>query len=113
MKSNTTRTKQSVSRKRASEGQDGQIGWTFLSNHSHVMICLARDPGVRLRDVAALVGITERAAIRIVVDLEKGGYVIKERIGRRNRYGIVATKNLRHPLEAHHQVRAILMMAKQ
>jgi DNA-binding MarR family transcriptional regulator len=89
------------------------LGWTFLSNHSHVIICLARDPEIRMRDVATLVGITERAAIRIVVDLEDAGYIKKERIGRRNRYTIVADKHLRHSLEAHHSIRVILALAKK
>jgi DNA-binding MarR family transcriptional regulator len=86
--------------------------WTFLSNHSHVIICLARDPEVRMRDVAISVGITERAVIRIVTDLEDAGYVRRERIGRRNRYTILVDKHLRHPLEAHHSIRAILALAR-
>jgi predicted transcriptional regulator len=77
--------------------------WTFLSNHGHVLVCLARDPEVRLRDVAERVGITERAAQQIVRDLEQAGYVVKERVGRRNRYVVVRSGRLRHPLE--HQVR--------
>lgn len=89
-----------------------EAGWTFLSNHSHVIICLARDPEIRLRDVATMVGITERAVIRIVTDLEEAGYVNKERMGRRNRYSIVSEKNLRHPLEAHHSIRSILALAR-
>lgn len=89
-----------------------QVGWTFLSNHSHVIICLARDPEIRMRDVAELVGITERAVIRIVTDLEEAGYIRKERVGRRNRYSIIAEKHLRHALEAHHSIRAILSLAR-
>lgn len=77
--------------------------WTFLSNHGHVLVCLAGDPQVRLRDVAERVGITERAAQGIVRDLEQAGYVVKERVGRRNRYLVVRSRPLRHPLE--HQVR--------
>ena len=88
-------------------------GWTFLSNHSHVIICLARDPEMRVRDIAIAVGITERATIRIISELEEAGYISKERIGRRNRYSIVADKNLRHPLEAHHSIRGILALAKK
>ncbi len=86
-------------------------GWTFLSNHSHVLICLARDPDIRVRDVAALIGITERAVIRIVTELEAGGYIKKERIGRRNRYNIVEDKKLRHPVEGHHSIRWLLALA--
>lgn len=86
--------------------------WTFLSNHSHVLICLARNPDVRLRDIAHSVGITERATNRIVTELEAAGYITREKIGRRNRYSIAADKNLRHPLEAHHSIRRILALAK-
>jgi DNA-binding IclR family transcriptional regulator len=73
--------------------------WTFLSNHGHVLVCLASDPELRLRDVAERVGITERAAQQIVRDLEQAGYVVKERVGRRNRYKVVRSRRLRHPLE--------------
>jgi DNA-binding MarR family transcriptional regulator len=88
-------------------------GWTFLSNHSHVIICLAHDPEMRVRDIALAVGITERATIRIISELEEAGYIHKENIGRRNRYSIVSEKNLRHPLEAHHSIRGILALAKR
>lgn len=77
--------------------------WTFLSNHGHVLVCLAGDSEARLRDVAERVGITERAVQQIVRDLELAGYVEKERVGRRNRYKVVRSRPLRHPLE--HQVR--------
>ena len=60
--------------------------WTFLTNHTHVMVCLRRDPTARMRDVAGAVGITERAAQRIVSELEEAGYLAREREGRRNRY---------------------------
>ena len=76
-------------------------GWTFLSNHAHVLVCIAQDPDVRLREVAALVGITERAAQMIVADLEQAGYLTRERVGRRNRYHLTGRKRLRHPLEDH------------
>jgi DNA-binding Lrp family transcriptional regulator len=65
-----------------------------------------------MRDVAASVGITERAVIRIVTELEDAGYIRKERIGRRNRYTILMDKHFRHPLEAHHSIRAILALAR-
>ena len=60
--------------------------WGFLTNHALVLLCIARDPGVRLRDIAASVGITERSAFGIVSDLAAAGYVVKEKGGRRNRY---------------------------
>lgn len=87
--------------------------WTFLSNHSHVIICLAQDQEVRLRDIAVAVGITERATIRIISELEEGGYIKREKVGRRNRYFIASERHLRHPLEAHHSIRAILALAKK
>ena len=62
--------------------------WSFLTNHARVLLCIARDPGVRLRDIAATLGITERTAFGIVADLTDAGYVVKERDGRRNRYEI-------------------------
>jgi DNA-binding IclR family transcriptional regulator len=82
--------------------------WTFLTNHAHVLLCVARDPGARLRDVAEAVGITERAAQRIVAELVDAGYLKREREGRRNRYEIEPDLPLRHPLEREHAVGEIL-----
>ena len=82
--------------------------WTFLSNHGHVLICLARDPEARLRDVALAVGITERAVQKIVSDLEEAGVVERLRDGRRNRYRLHPDKPLRHPIEAHRTVGTLL-----
>jgi len=64
--------------------------WTFLTNHARVLLCVANDPGVRLRDIAASLGITERSAFGIISDLVEAGYVVKEKDGRRNRYHIQA-----------------------
>ena len=75
--------------------------WTFLTNHGHVLICLAGDSDLRLRDVAERVGITERAVQRIVTDLEEAGYIERVKEGRRNHYKIIGTMPLRHPVEAH------------
>ncbi len=83
-------------------------GWTFLTNHAHVLLAIARDPDLRLRDIADLVGITERTAVGIVSDLEEGGYIRRERAGRRNRYVMNPDRPLRHPLEAHHEVGELL-----
>ncbi|MCF6737003.1 winged helix-turn-helix domain-containing protein [Blastococcus sp. KM273129] len=80
------------------------VGWTFLSNHGHVLVALAINPDARMRDIAAHVGITERAVQMIVRDLEEGGYVIRERVGRRNRYTVVGQSRFRHPLEEHVRV---------
>ena len=72
--------------------------WSFLTNHARVLLCIARDPGVRLRDIAARVGVTERTAYGIVTDLTEAGYVVKQKDGRRNRYQIQAHLPLRRPL---------------
>jgi predicted transcriptional regulator of viral defense system len=82
--------------------------WTFLTNHAHVLLCVARDPGVRLRDVAEIVGITERAAQRIVADLVEAGYLERAREGRRNRYRVNPDGPLRHPMDRDHAVGEIL-----
>jgi hypothetical protein len=79
-------------------------GWTFLTNHAHVLLALAREPTARLRDVAVTVGITERACQAIVADLEAGGYLAKERVGRRNQYTINPAGPFRHPAEADRSV---------
>jgi DNA-binding MarR family transcriptional regulator len=73
-------------------------GWDFLTNHAHVLICVADDPGIRLRDIAAAVGITERAAHRFVSELVEEGYLLRERDGRRNRYQVVPERPQTHPL---------------
>jgi len=83
-------------------------GWTFLSNHTHVLVCLARNPDQVLREVAQQVGITERAVQRIVAELEAGGVVRRERQGRRNRYALNLNASLRHPLERHCTVGELL-----
>ena len=82
--------------------------WTFLTNHGHVMVILARDPEARIRDIAQGIGITERAAQRIVGDLVDAGYLTRERVGRRNRYAIDPTVPLRHPLESEHGIGDLL-----
>ena len=79
-------------------------GWTFLTNHAHVLIAISRDPELRQRDIAHAVGITPGAVVRILHDLEENGYVTAERVGRRNRYEINTDVTLRHPLEANHVV---------
>lgn len=86
--------------------------WTFLTNHAHVLLCVARDPGIRHRDVAVRVGITERAAQRIVADLVEAGYLERTREGRRNRYRLNPELPLRHPLERSHQIGEILSVLK-
>ena len=80
------------------------VPWTFLTNHAHVLVCLARDGDLRLRDVAARVGITERAVQRIVADLEAGGYLDIGKQGRRNTYTVRRGRPLRHPVESRRTV---------
>jgi predicted transcriptional regulator len=82
--------------------------WTFLTNHAHVLLCVAGEPDARLRDLANRVGITERAVQRILGELEAAGYVRRERTGRRNRYAVRADLPLRHPVERHNRVAALL-----
>jgi biotin operon repressor len=84
--------------------------WTFLSNHAHVLVCLALDPDSRLRDVASSVGITERAVQKIVSDLEEAGVIVRERQGRRNSYRLSLEVPLRHPLESHRTVGTLLSL---
>ena len=74
--------------------------WTFLTNHGHVLVCLAADPDMVLRDVATRVGITERAVQQIVRDLELAGVIARVRVGRRNRYVVCSERGFRHTLEA-------------
>ncbi len=85
-----------------------QTPWMFLTNHSHVLICLAEDPEMRLRDVAERVGITERAVFRIVADLEEAGVITRHREGRRNQYEVHGGEPLRHPVEKHRTVGDLL-----
>ena len=88
--------------------ESGSPGWTFLTNHSHVLICIAEDTSARSRDIAGRVGITERAVQRIVTELCDAGYVTKVRQGRRNRYTVRLDRPLRHPVEGHCTVFEIL-----
>ena len=83
-------------------------GWTFLSNHAHVLLLLAKEPEIRLRDVAERVGITERAVQRIVADLEQSRYIERVRTGRRNRYKVHPEMPLRPPIEAHRRIASLI-----
>jgi hypothetical protein len=82
--------------------------WTFLTNHAQVLVSIARDPGIRLRDIGERVGITERAAHRIVVELADAGYITRERNGRRNRYTINAHSPLPDPVARERNVGELL-----
>jgi DNA-binding IclR family transcriptional regulator len=82
--------------------------WSFFTNHARVLVCIAHDPGVRLRDIAATLGITERSAYSIVTDLTKGGYVVKDKDGRRNRYEIQSHLPLREAIAKEHTIGQVL-----
>lgn len=82
--------------------------WDFLTNHAHVLLCISRDSGIRLRDIAAAVGITERSAHKVLSELVQDGYVLSERRGRRNRYKVKPEQPLRHPLVREREVGELL-----
>jgi predicted ArsR family transcriptional regulator len=86
--------------------------WTFLTNHAHVLVLLARDPNLLLREVARSVDIPERAVQRIVGELVAGGYLEVERVGRRNRYHVIDRHPLRHPVEAGTTVKQLLQLLR-
>ena len=82
--------------------------WTFLTNHARVLIMISEDPEIRLRDLAGMIGITERSAQRIVAELEEAGYLDHDRVGRRNRYRVSLDVGLRHPLEQNVEIGRLL-----
>lgn len=84
--------------------EEQPLSWTFLTNHSHVLICLSRDPDLRLRDLAELVGITDRAVSTLIDELEAAGYIKRTKVGRRNRYEVHADRPMRHQVERGHQI---------
>lgn len=84
--------------------------WTFLTNHAHVLILLAQDSSMVLREVAVRIGITERAVQRIIADLEEGGFIEREKVGRQNQYHISVKQPLRHPIESHRTIGDLLHM---
>ncbi|MEZ6138513.1 MAG: helix-turn-helix domain-containing protein [Pirellulaceae bacterium] len=89
---------------------DGANRWTFLTNHAHVLIALSANPDLVLREVALRVGITERGVQRIVQDLEDGGFIRREKIGRKNHYQVLTDQPLRHPIEAHRTIGDLLKL---
>lgn len=92
----------------SSVSDEPRSNWTFLTNHGHVLVCIATNPDVRISEIADQVGIGERAAQGIVTDLVEGGYVSRTKVGRRNRYSVHPELPLRHPLERDHQVGELL-----
>jgi len=86
----------------------GAAGWDFLTNHAHVLLCVSQDSGIRLRDIAAAIGITERTAHKVLSELVEEGYVLRERHGRRNHYKVKPELPLRHPLVREREVGELL-----
>lgn len=84
--------------------------WTFLTHHARVLLEIARNPEIRVRDIASSIGITERAAQRIVGDLHDEGYLTREKVGRRNHYALNADKHFRYPTEANLPIQALIDM---
>jgi DNA-binding MarR family transcriptional regulator len=99
-----------LQRSASAENASDRVGpaWTFLTNHAHVLLCIYRDSGIRLREVAQRVGITERMAQKIVAELAEAGYLVIEKQGRCNRYRVRRNLRLRHPLEKQHSVGRLL-----
>jgi len=84
--------------------------WTFLTNYGHVLLCIAADPEIRMKDVADQVGITERATQRIVADLLSAGYLSSQKKGRRRYYQVHSSLPFRHPVERHNQIGVLLRL---
>ncbi len=84
--------------------------WTFLTNHTHVLILLAQNETIVLRDVASQIGITERAVQRIIAELESGGCIERHKVGRQNQYRIISDRPLRHPIEQHRTIGDLLRL---
>ncbi|MEP7011176.1 MAG: MarR family transcriptional regulator [Acidobacteriota bacterium] len=97
-----------IARNRRTVPEEPPAGWTFFTNHAHVLFAIAADPEARLRDLAERVGITERAVQRILADLQVEKYVTVTKVGRRNRYKVNPRPPLRHPIERHRSVKALL-----
>ncbi|MFT5524388.1 MAG: DNA-binding MarR family transcriptional regulator [Pirellulaceae bacterium] len=102
--------KRKTGKSAATENSKVSHGWTFLTNHAHVLTVLHADPQKVLREVAIEVGITERAVQKIIQDLEEGGFIERERVGRQNRYRILKGESLRHPIEAHCKIGDLLKL---
>ncbi|TFC36339.1 MarR family transcriptional regulator [Cryobacterium sp. TMT1-62] len=91
---------------RPTPGSDAR--WTFLTNHAHVLVTIARDPQCRMREVASRVGVTERGAQKIIADLVASGYITRTRVGRRNSYQIAPGRLFRHPVSEGHELDELL-----
>jgi hypothetical protein len=104
----TSRTPDAGSAQGGSAPRAADTGWTFLTNHGHVLVALARDGDLRLRDLASEIGVTERTAQTIVNDLVAAGYVDRVRVGTRSRYSVHPELPFRHPVERDHPVGELL-----
>jgi DNA-binding transcriptional ArsR family regulator len=107
---------QTRSRKRAAASrlvEEPAARWTFLTNHAHVLALLHANPEMILRDVAAAVGITERAVQHIVHNLVEDGFIEREKVGRQNRYRVITDQPLRHPIEAHRTIGDLLKLIRK
>lgn len=93
-----------------SDEREPRTSWTFLTHHARVLLTISRDAEVRLRDLAVVCGVTERAVQAIVTDLENGGYLAHTRRGRRNHYRVVYGTHFRHPAEARHEIAGLLAL---
>jgi DNA-binding transcriptional ArsR family regulator len=93
--------------------QATSTSWHFLTNHSHVLLCISEDPDITVRDLALRVGITERAVMRIIGELDEGGVLDRTREGRRNHYEINEELHLKHPVEDHCTVGDLIRMFRQ
>ncbi len=89
---------------------DATTTWTFLTNYSHVLLAISKTPGIKVREIAELVGVTERAVLKIISELNNAGFISIEKIGRENRYSVTSDVPLRHPLEQHRTVSELLEM---
>jgi DNA-binding MarR family transcriptional regulator len=92
--------------------QGNNINWTFLTNHAHVLLCLAQIPEMRMREIADKVGITERAVQHIIADLVQAGYIDRKKEGRCNVYSIHQGKKLRHSIEEHRTIASLIEFIK-
>jgi DNA-binding MarR family transcriptional regulator len=93
-----------------SSSDQGDGSWTFLTGHGHVLVEIARDPKARIRDIAAAAGLTERAVLGIVADLEAAGYITRNRTGRRVRYTVNRDRGFRHSAQAGHRIGPFLAL---
>lgn len=91
-------------------GGSGRRSWTFLTSHARALVMIARNPQSRLRDIAMRIDVTERSAQAIVNDLQEAGYISRTRVGRRNHYGIDATRPFRHPADADYRIEGLLAL---